>query len=133
MYQSENQKKFLRKKKKENIIIKIIQISLIIILFLSWEILTKKEILNSFIYSSPSQMIKTIENLIITNNLFPHIFTTLYEVLIAFILGIILGFLIAIIFYEYPFIANIFEPFLTILNALPKVALGPIIIIIFLL
>ena len=131
MYQSENQKKFLRKKKKENIIIKIIQISLIIILFLSWEILTKKAILNSFIYSSPSQMIKTIENLIITNNLFPHIFTTLYEVLIAFILGIILGFLIAIIFYEYPFIANIFEPFLTILNALPKVALGPIIIIIF--
>ena len=75
MYQSENQKKFLRKKKKENIIIKIIQISLIIILFLSWEILTKKAILNSFIYSSPSQMIKTIENLIITNNLFPHIFT----------------------------------------------------------
>ena len=48
-------------------------------------------------------MIKTIENLIITNNLFPHIFTTLYEVLIAFILGIILGFLIAVIFYEYPF------------------------------
>jgi NitT/TauT family transport system permease protein len=64
------------------------------------------------------------------NNFWPHIFTTLYEVSIAFIFGITIGFFIAIMLYELPFLAEIFDPFLTMLNSLPKVALGPLIIII---
>ena len=62
-------------------------------------------------------------------NLINHIFTTLYEVIIAFVLGIFLGFLIALLLYSFKLLAKIIEPFLTMLNSLPKVALGPIIII----
>lgn len=127
----QNQIKFIKKNKKEKLLIKLLQIFLIILFIFLWELLTKKEIINSFIYSSPSKIIKTIKELLIQNNLFPHIFTTLNEVLISFFLGTIIGFFVAVIFYEYPFIAKILEPFLTIFNALPKVALGPIIIIIF--
>ena len=130
MSQSSNQKKYLKKLRFKKLSILIIQLSIVIITLLLWEILTKKQIINSFIYSSPSNIIKTLNNLIITNSLTPHILTTLYEVLIAFVLGISLGFIIAVLFYEFDMLAKIFDPFLTVLNSLPKVALGPIIIII---
>ena len=130
MLQSEMQKLFLKRIKKQKITIIIIQITITFLFIFLWEFLTKIGILNSFIYSSPSKMIVTIKSLYLSHNLFPHIFSTLYEVLVSFLLGISLGFIIAIIFYELPMIAKIFDPFLTVLNSLPKVALGPIIIII---
>ena len=92
--------------------------------------LSNKNIINSFVFSKPSKIINTIINLGIQNNLFNHIFVTLEEVLIAFILGIVLGFIIAIILYEFPMLSSIMDPFLTMINSLPKVALGPLIIII---
>ena len=64
-----------------------------------------------------------------SNGLFEHIFTTLYEIVIAFSIGISLGFMISIILYEIPLLYKIVDPFLTMLNSLPKVALGPMIII----
>ena len=127
---SKEQIKFLKKRKKEKILIIITQIFLIITLFSLWEILSKYNIINSFIFSSPSKVLNTIIQLINSNNLFPHILTTLQEILIAFTLGLILAFIIAIILYEFPIIAKIIDPFLTMLNSLPKVALGPLIIII---
>ena len=68
-------------------------------------------------------------NLIKDHNLFIHIFTTLYETIIAFLLGIFIGLFVAVILYLFKFLAKVFDPFLTLLNSLPKVALGPLIII----
>lgn len=127
---SNDQKLFLKKIKKQKIIILATQILIVFLFFFLWEIGARLNIINEFIFSSPSKIISTIINLIATNNLFNHIFATLYEILIAFFLGIILGFIIAIILYEFPLLAKITDPFLTMLNSLPKVALGPLIIII---
>ena len=126
-----NQTLYLRTMKRKSFLIKLTRILIVFFLLFIWELLTRKGIINSFIYSSPSKIYLTIKKLCIEGNLFSHIFTTLYEVLISFLLGGILGILIAVIFYEYPTFSKIFEPFLVILNALPKVALGPIILIIF--
>lgn len=122
---------FLKKLKKEKITIKIVQIFIIILFLLLWEYLTHNNIISPFIYSSPSRIIKTIIELINNNNFFIHIYTTLKEVIIAFIIGNILGFFIAILLYEFKTLANITDPFLTMLNSLPKIALGPLIIILF--
>ena len=128
---SNDQQKYLKKLKLRKIFILICQI-LIVISFLSlWEILANKNIINTFVFSKPSKILETIINLINQNNLFNHIFTTLEEVLISFTLGIILGLIIAIILYEFPILSDIIDPFLTMINSLPKVALGPLIIIIF--
>lgn len=108
---------------------KIIQLLILLIFIIIWELLTRFNIIDSFIFSSPSLIIKTIIKLYNDGILFKHIFTTLNEIIISFILGISLGFIIALIFYLYPFTYKILEPFLTILNSLPKVALGPIILI----
>ena len=126
---SDNQKKFLKKIKQRKIIVRVIQILIVISFFTSWEILTKYKILNSFIFSSPSRIWQTIINLCQDGSLFTHILVTLRETLIAFTLGIGMGFILAILLYEFDILAKVLEPFLTMLNSLPKVALGPIIII----
>ena len=104
--------------------------TIIVILFmLVWEILSSYDIINSFIFSSPSKIVESLSILLINGNLLGHISTTLKEILLSFSLGIIISFLLSIVLYYNKFIRDILDPFLTMLNSLPKVALGPIIII----
>lgn len=121
---------YLKKLKKEKIIVISSQLIILIGFIITWELLSTYKIINPFIFSSPSKIIETIKNLFISYDLVHHILTTLYETLIAFTLGITLSFLIAIILYEFKIINKIIDPYLTMLNSLPKVALGPLIIII---
>ena len=66
-----------------------------------------------------------------TNNLLKHIWITIYETIISFGLGTILGIIIAVILWWNNFLYKVLDPYLTVINSLPKVALGPIIIIYF--
>ena len=65
-----NQIKYLKKIKRKKMIISIIQIMLLVLFILTWELLSNKEIINSFIFSSPSKIIKCIIDLYKNNNLF---------------------------------------------------------------
>lgn len=122
--------KYLKQLKHEKIITITCQILILVLFTILWEILSKKNIINPFIFSSPSKILETIKNLFISYNLIDHIKTTINETIIAFILGISLSFIIAIILYEFKILNKIIDPYLTMLNSLPKVALGPLIIII---
>lgn len=126
---SREQKLFLRHRRNQKILVIGIQILLVISFFGLWEFLASKKIINPFIFSSPSRILQTIQTLYRSGDLFVHIFTTFYETILAFVLGISLGFLVAVLLYEIPLFAKVVEPFLTMLNSLPKVAIGPIIII----
>lgn len=125
---SEERKKYLRKQKLNKIIVLGSQILILVIFLGLWEILANKGIIDSFITSSPSRIINTFKNFS-SNNLFMHIRVTVYETILGFGIGIILGVVIAIILWWSEFLSNVFEPYLVVLNSLPKVALGPIIII----
>lgn len=123
-------KLYLKKSKVRKILVLVFQI-LIITSFISiWEILARLNIINTFITSSPSNVINTFINLFKQNNLFDHIYVTLYETILSFSIASILGIIIASILWWNKFLADILDPYLTILNSLPKVALGPLIIII---
>jgi len=126
---SNEHKKYLKKIRTNNIIVRISQIMILILFIVTWQILADKEIINTFIFSSPIKVLETIINLYNTNNLFVHIWVTIYETIISFLIGTLIGFIIASILWRYEIIAKIFDPYLTLLNSLPKVALGPIIII----
>ena len=103
---------------------------ILVILFLSiWEIGSRLGFINSFIFSSPSKVYLTLTKLITNGELIKHISITFIEVLLAFIIGISIAFIISIIMYLSKFFKDVIDPFLTMLNSLPKVALGPIIII----
>lgn len=128
---SREHKLYLRKLKINRILVNICQILILILSIFIWEYLSSKGIINSFIYSSPSKVLRTIIDLYKENNLFNHIWITVYETVISFSLATILGTMIAIILWCSKFLYKVLDPYLTILNSLPKVALGPIIIIIF--
>lgn len=120
---------FLKKRKRKKIFVLVSQF-LIIAVFLSlWEIASKTNLINSFLSSSPSQIIKTFVSLLKQNNLWNHVYITIYETLISFFIASILGFVIASLLWWMPTLAKIIDPYLTVLNSLPKVALGPLIII----
>lgn len=126
---SKEQEKYLKKQKNRKIFIVSIQVLITILFIFTWQFLSDKKIINPFIFSSPSKIIETIFSLYTNYDLISHILTTIYETIIAFVLGISLGFIIAVLLYEFKTLAKIVDPFLTMINSLPKVALGPIIII----
>ena len=128
---SEEHKLFLKKIKRRKILITISQLLILITLIVIWELLAHYEIINTFISSSPSRIVKTIIDLHKQNNLYNHIWITIYETIISFGLGTILGIIIATILWWNNFIYRVIDPYLTVINSLPKVALGPIIIIFF--
>lgn len=116
---------------KSKFLIILLRVTIVAIFIFLWEILSYKHVINSFVFSSPSKIIKCIYKLYKSNMIFSHIFITIKEIFVSFTLGIALAFIISIIFYLFPLLYRVFEPFLTIINSMPKVALGPLIIIIF--
>lgn len=120
---------YLKKNKREKLLIIIIQSIIFISFIILWEVLSKYKIINTFLYSSPSRIISTISSLFLSNQLLPHIGITTIEILISFIISTILGIIISTILWYFKKLSKIVDPYLTVLNSLPKVALGPLIII----
>lgn len=123
------QKNYIKKYKRKKVIVFSIQVLLVLAFLGLWEYLSDRKIINAFIFSSPSKIVKVIMDLYVKNNLFQHIWVTLKEVLISFGLGFVLSMMLAIIFYSFDMVYKIFDPFITMLNSLPKVAIGPLILI----
>ena len=120
---------FLKKIKREKILITLIQLSIFIVFLVFWEVLSKYKIINTFLYSSPSRILSTITSLFLSKQLLSHIGITSLEIIISFLISTILGILISTILWLIPKLSKVIDPYLTILNSLPKVALGPLIII----
>ncbi len=125
---SNDRKIYLKKINNRKIEILIRQISIVVLFIAIWEILARVGKIDSFITSQPSRILDTFLDLS-SNDLLRHLKITCIETLVGFSLGTIMGVIIAIILWWSPFISKVSEPFLVILNALPKVALGPVIII----
>ncbi len=126
---SEERKKYLSKLRNRKIIILCCQILLGVAFFGLWELLTATRVLDPFFFSSPSRMWQTFVGLINKGDLLPHMLTTLYEAVLGFVIATGLGFVIAVILWWSESIRRVLEPYMVILNSLPKIALGPIIII----
>lgn len=119
---SEERKKYLNKIRTTKILVFITQITILISFIALWEILANKGVIDSFITSQPSRMLETFMNLS-QNGLLEHLGVTVYETLVGFLSGAILGVIIAIILWWSKFLSRVSEPFLVVLNSLPKIAL----------
>lgn len=125
---SKDRRVYLRKQKTNKIAILTVQILVVVGFIALWEILANLGIIDSFIASQPSRIVKTFMNLS-ENDLLTHVGITCFETIIGFGLGALLGVLIAIILWWSKFLSKVADPFLVVLNSLPKIALGPVIII----
>ena len=126
---SNEHKLYLKILKKRKLTVFLLRISIIALFIALWEIFSRIGLINSFLFSSPNRVLKTICELIKNKTFFKHIGITIFEVIVSFSLSNILGFIISIILLWNNTIYKIFDPYITILNSLPKVALGPLIII----
>lgn len=122
-------KQYLRAGRTKKRRILLCQIGVLIVFLFAWEIAATIGLIDSFIFSQPSRILDTYAHMS-QNGLLTHIGVTVFETLAGFLLGAVLGTLLAVILWWSPFIAKVSEPYLVVLNSLPKIALGPIIIII---
>lgn len=122
-------KKYVSRLKRRKIAISVMRWGLLVAIIAVWEILARVGAIDSFITSSPSRIWETFLTLCKDGSLFTHAGVTLYETVVSFLLATVLGTLIAIALWWCDTLREVLEPHLVVLNALPKIALGPIIII----
>ena len=120
---------YLRQVRNKTILVNVARVALIVLLLCFWELSAYFQWINPFITSSPSRIFKTIQELYSNGTLFYHVGTTLSETLLGFIIAVIIGYATALLLWWSDAIRRVLEPYLVVLNALPKIALGPLIII----
>ena len=120
--------RYLKKQRTTKTLVRGCQLLILVAVVAIWETTARLGIIDSFIMSSPSRVWATVQNFR-ANNLLHHIGVTLTETVIGFSLGITLGILVAWLLWRCEGLSKILDPYLVMLNALPKIALGPVIII----
>ncbi|MBO5046442.1 MAG: ABC transporter permease [Clostridia bacterium] len=120
---------FLKKYKQNTAVVWSFRIGILIVLFGVWELFASLNWVNPFITSSPSRIAKTVYSLYQDGSLFYHIGITLSETLLGFLIAVVGGTAIALALWWSDTLRKILEPYIVVLNALPKIALGPLIII----
>ena len=120
---------WLMRRRREALRIKLWQWGLLLGALALWEVLARVGIIDAFLVSQPSRIAETLANTA-QNGLALHVGVTLYETLTGFFLGVVLGVSLSIVFWWSGFVARVAEPYLVVLNSLPKIALGPVIILI---
>ena len=126
---SKEHQKFIKIQKTKTFFVHFTRLLLLIALLGIWELSAKLNWTDPFITSSPSRIINQTIELYNNGTLFKHILITLNETVLAFALSTAIGAFIAILLFIISPLRRVLEPYLVILNSLPKIALGPLIII----
>ena len=122
---------FLRKLRLRQISVWSLRLLILISFLTLWEWGAQSGWIDSFLFSSPSLMIKQAAELARSGDLYSHIAITSIETIAGFLIGTISGVILATIIWASPFLSRILDPYLVILNSMPKVALGPLFIVSF--
>ena len=119
---------YVKKVKRDKLKVTLFRILILLGFIVLWELAADMKWIDPFLTSSPSRMFKSFLSFYEDGTILRHIWVTCYETILGFSLGTILGTIVAIILWLFPFTAKVLEPYVVVLNALPKVALAPIII-----
>lgn len=122
-------KEYIDKIKKKKRVVVFFRCFILVLFLIIWELLARMEVINTFLSSSPSMVVETTIGLFASGNLWRHILITLIEVLVSFFIAFVIGIGVASLLWSSEILSKILDPYLTVLNSLPKVALGPLIII----
>ncbi|MCR6111802.1 ABC transporter permease [Bacillus sp. A301a_S52] len=129
LMREEHHKQFRRRATREKRQIRTLQFAILLLFFASWEITTTLRWIDPLLFSSPSRIWQLFIERILDGSLLTHTSVTLFETVAGFLLGTILGTCLAAILWWSPFLSRVLDPYLVVLNSMPKVALGPILIV----
>ena len=123
------QARYVARRTRKNALVKFAQFGLLAAFLAVWECAARMEWIDAFLLSSPSRVLSTLSALIATGGLWVHLGTTLAETLAGFALGAVLGIAAATALWWFPTLSRVLDPYLVVINSLPKIALGPILIV----
>lgn len=126
---SENQKKFVREFKRRKAKVSFLRLFIFLALLTVWEISARYGLIDEFIFSCPSAMAEAVVYMAKDYSLFYHIGITTAETIAGFLLGTAIGTAAAVLLWWNRTASDVSQPYLVILNSLPKTALAPIIIV----
>ena len=107
----------------------VLRILLLIVFLAQWEITARLGVVDAFVVSSPSRIVRTLGGLWQSGDLWRHLGVSCFETIVGFALGTLLGVFIAVLLWWSETLSRVLDPYLVVLNALPKTALGPIFIV----
>ena len=120
---------YLRGRRRSRIAVWCARVGLLVIFLSVCELIAAFQLVDPFIISSPSRIWKAIVDLYRNGTLFYHIGTTLWETLLGFAVAVVAGTIIALLLWWSDTVRKVLEPYIVVLNSLPKIALGPVIIV----
>ena len=120
---------YLRQQKREKAVVNLIRAAILILFLAIWELAARLNWIDVFVFSCPSRAIRTMGSLWQSGDLLRHLGASCGETVLGFLLGTAVGTLIAIVLWWSKTVSRVLEPYLVVLNALPKTALGPIFIV----
>lgn len=120
---------FKKEKRRKKGLILFSQFALLFLFLASWELFARLGVINTFLISKPSDIWNLFFIYLKNGEIFRHMKVSLLETLYGLVIGTGLGILIGILLWWFPTLSRILDPFLVVLNALPKTALAPILII----
>ena len=126
---SPERRTYLRHILREKRAVTALRVLILTAFFTLWELSARLGVVDAFIMSSPSRMWETFRSLLQSGELWLHLGTSLWETAAGFVLGTLLGTFIAVLLWWSPFLSRVLDPYLVVLNSLPKTALGPIFIV----
>lgn len=124
-----NQEQFVRDHKKHHHEVAAYRILLFIFLLVLWEISVNLDWIDAFFFASPSRVVLCFVDMVINKSLFMHIGITLLETLISFLLVFLISLIVSTLLWYSCKLSEVLEPYLVILNSLPKSALAPLFIV----
>ena len=123
------QQNFLLAQKRHKRSVRTSRLCIFLLFFGLWEVASQSGLIDSFIFSSPSKLFLCAYGMILDHTLFTNIGITLFETIVSFLLVIFFALFITIILWFNKHISETLEPYLVVLNSLPKSALAPLLIV----
>lgn len=117
------------RERKRNSLIRLTQLLILIGSFGLWELAGRLKWIDVLLFSYPSKVFALIYEQIRSGEMLPHIGATVWETIVGFILGTVAGTALAVMIWWSPFLERVLDPYIVVLNSLPKVALGPLFIV----
>lgn len=120
---------FLNAHKKRRRMVTFMRVFLLILFLAVWELCSDLDVIDAFFFSSPRRVVVNFVTLLEENSLLTHIGVTLYETLLSFLLVFLISMICATVLWYSSRLSEILEPYLVVLNSLPKSALAPLLIV----
>ncbi|HBN97127.1 MAG TPA: sulfonate ABC transporter permease, partial [Firmicutes bacterium] len=127
-YSPEHQN-YLRRRRLHVLLVRGAQLFLVVGFFALWEVAASRGWINAFIFSQPTRIWAAALRLAREGELWRHLGWTVWETVLGFSIGTVAGILIAILLWWSTFISKVMDPYIVVLNSVPKVALGPIFVV----